>query len=81
MKGFLTAKGIEARKTHDLLDLLNSCIESDASFDTLRDDARLLVPLATQFRYPGDHFEPLMVEALEALECATRVTAFVKDRI
>jgi hypothetical protein len=39
------------QKTHNLVVLLESCIEFDASFEVLRDSAESLTPYATEFRY------------------------------
>jgi len=39
--------------------------------------AQFLVPFATQFRYPGDIFEPPLEEALQAFENASTIVRFV----
>lgn len=73
LKGWLTAHQVEFRKTHDLGELLHQCIELHDGFDSLQGAVSFLVPFATQFRYPGDIFEPPPEEALEALDHASKV--------
>lgn len=77
LKGWLTLCGIEFRKTHDLQVLLAQCSVVYSPFETLRQPAIFLLPFATQFRYPGDVFEPPLDEAREAVRCATVIMDFV----
>jgi len=77
LKGWLTSRQTEFRKTHDLEELLHQCSALNPSFGAFRDCARFLLPFATQFRCPGDVFEPPMSEALEALECASNIVEFI----
>jgi HEPN domain-containing protein len=65
------------QKTHNLVVLLESCIEFDANFEVLRDSAESLTPYATEFRYPGDIIEPEQDDVEEALEMAVLVLSFV----
>lgn len=37
-----------------------------------------LSPLATEFRYPGDIFEPTHEEAVRALNLAEEITSWIK---
>lgn len=77
LKAWLTSQKQEFRKTHDLVELLNQCVGVHPGFEILLEPARFLVPFATQFRYPGDIFEPPLEEALRALEDASTIHRFV----
>jgi HEPN domain-containing protein len=77
LKGWLTSRQVEFRKTHDLTELLSQCIDIHHSFSVLEESARFLVPFASQFRYPGDLFEPPVEEATRALADASSIVEFV----
>jgi HEPN domain-containing protein len=77
LKAWLTAQRQEFRKTHDLVELLNQCLATHPEFHVLLEPARFLIPFATQFRYPGDIFEPPLDEALQAFEHASTIVGFV----
>ena len=81
LKAWLTSRKQEFRKTHDLVELLDQCIGIHPEFEVLQEPARFLIPFATQFRYPGDIFEPPLEEALQALECASTIVHFVMQRL
>jgi HEPN domain-containing protein len=81
LKAWLTSQKQEFRRTHDLVELLNQCMEIHPEFEALLEPAQFLVPLATQFQYPGDFFEPPLEEALQALEYASTIFRFVVQRI
>ena len=79
LKAWLTSRKQEFRKTHDLFELASQCAEIEPEFEVLFESARFLVPFATQFRYPGDVFEPPLEEALRALQDATKIFQFVRQ--
>ena len=81
LKAWLTSQKQEFTKTHDLIVLLNQCISVQPEFDFLLEHVRFLVPFATQFRYPGELFEPPLEEARQALEYATAIFLFVTQRL
>ena len=81
LKAYLVFKNIELFKTHDLNFLLSKCIIIDKSFSDLYDDCELLTPLATEFRYPDDIFEPTIEEFDEALIAANKIYNFVADKL
>ena len=81
LKAYLTFKQIRFRKTHDILDLLSLCIESDADFERLKSkDLEKFKEYATEFRYPT-LFEPTMEEAEEAIETAESVRNAVMEKL
>ena len=77
LKAFLAANGVIPPKTHDLVALLELSAPFGEDLATLRDAMALLNPLAVQFRYPGDQFEPTFSEASQALHLAGDVFAVV----
>jgi HEPN domain-containing protein len=81
LKAWLCAKGIPFPKLHELERLLDLCVPVDPSFETLRQRAEELTPLATEFRYPGDQFEPLIEEARPLLQKAQEIFVFVGSKL
>jgi HEPN domain len=60
-------------KTHDLGLLLDRAMLIEPVFNTWRDAADRLTPLATLYRYPGLLDDPLLEEFEEALDDATTI--------
>ncbi len=79
LKGWLTSRQLEFRKTHDLGELLAQCMTQDPRFQVLQEAAQFLTPFATQFRYPGDIFEPPPEASREALFYACSIVEFVRS--
>ncbi|MDR2965073.1 MAG: HEPN domain-containing protein [Treponema sp.] len=52
LKGYLTYSGIIPQKTHNLLLLLELCIEKDNSFENIRTECGLLNKFTNEIRYP-----------------------------
>jgi HEPN domain-containing protein len=52
LKGFLTYNDIIPEKTHNLLLLLELCIEKDNNFENIRTECSLLNRFANEIRYP-----------------------------
>lgn len=77
LKGYLASRDQPLRRLHDLVLLVDECIDLDASFNELAEAAEILTPYGTAFRYPGDASEPQGPEAQEALACAKRVLGHV----
>ena len=78
LKAFLAAHGQPIRRVHDLVLLIDACVELDASFRALEEAAEIITPYGTTFRYPGDATEPLSSDALEAVDCAKRILDHVR---
>ena len=78
LKAYLTAKEQLFPKTHILENLLDLCLPLEVSFKRLRPACEALTPLADEFRYPGDAFEPTPEEAADALRMAEEIYAFCK---
>ena len=52
LKGYLTYKEIIPEKTHNLLLLLDHCIEKDNAFEKIRSECSLLNKFTNEIRYP-----------------------------
>lgn len=81
LKSWLSAEEIPFPKTHLLDDLLDLCVQRLAEFEALRDRCETLTPLATEYRYPGDVFEPSSEEVGLALKMAEEIVGFVSNRL
>ena len=85
LKGFLTARGREVEKTHDLTALIDECTPFDEAFEQLRDACERLNRYAVDVRYPGDPndpgYDPSADEARDARDAAERVCAFVREAL
>ena len=81
LKAFLTWHGRPYRKTHNLIELGESCVELDGTLDPLLRRAAPLTEYAWKFRYPGDPDQPLREEAEEALDTARVVHEAVLSRL
>lgn len=77
IKAWLTAQEVTFIKTHSLEILLRLCIPSAPGFHRFLAHAIELTPLATEFRYPGDVFEPSEAEAAHALALAEELTGWI----
>lgn len=81
LKAWLCAKGISFPKSHELERLLDLCVPVAPSFEALRQIAEELTPLATEFRYPGDQFEPPIEEAMPLLQHSKKIFGFVSAKL
>ena len=70
IKAWLTATEVPFIKTHSLEILVRLCLPSAPGFERYIPHAWELTPLTTEFRYPGDLFEPSVEEAERALTLA-----------
>lgn len=81
LKAFMAFHRMEISKIHNLMSLLEKCIEIDTSFDELFDDCIYLNPFSTLYRYPEGNLMPMKEEVKNALESAIRIRNFVSDKI
>jgi HEPN domain-containing protein len=77
IKAWLTAAEVVFVKTHSLEILVNLCLPSAPGLQRFLPHAVELTPFATEFRYPGDAFEPSAEEAANALTLAEDLTAWI----
>jgi HEPN domain-containing protein len=73
LKGYLVYWDQRPEKTHSLGLLLDKVIPIEPLFDSWRDAANRLTPLATLYRYPGEGEEPSLEDFEEALDDATTI--------
>ena len=81
VKGYLLYHDVRFEKSHDIVLLISQAVDIDPSFSAFFDSARLLTPLAAEFRYPGDFIEPELEEFQEAYESAYALYSFVLARL
>ncbi len=83
LKAFLVFKTGLFVKKHDLSFLLGECNILDSDFENISDEADLLAPYDTAYRYPGlsSDFEPEYLEAKEAVQFSQKILDFVKRKI
>jgi len=80
LKAWLTLHEIPFQKTHDLELLLDLCVREQPAIEHLRTAAEELSPLALEYRYPGDIFEPPLEEARRMLSLAEDVYSLVSSQ-
>ncbi len=81
VKGFLVFHDVRFEKSHDIVLLVTQAADIDPEFSQFMDEARLLTPLAVEYRYPGDYLEPELNEYQEASDAATKLYDFVLSRL
>jgi HEPN domain-containing protein len=82
LKAYLTFFGKPFRKTHDLTELINECVELDNDFQILFDmNVDKLTQYAIDARYPEEFYLPDIREAKEAIEIAEKVRDFVIEKL
>ena len=79
VKGFLVSRDAHVERSHDVERLVETAMELDGSFSAWLNDAAMLTPLATAYRYPseGELFDPPPAEFAEALDAASKIFAHV----
>lgn len=82
LKAYLSFKCQPIRRIHDLVMLLECCIQFDKTFELLLKEAEYLNPFSIEFRYPDD-FEnmPNKKIVLMAIEYAEKVFKFTEKKI
>lgn len=81
MKGFLAWHDRPFRKTHNLEEIGEACLEFDPSLEPHVDRAVPLTEYAWRFRYPGEPVEPAPEDAREALVVARDVVEALRNRL
>lgn len=81
IKAWLAAAEVAFIKTHSLEILVRLCIPSAPGISQFLSHAVELTPLATEYRYPGETFEPSTQEAARAFELAEEITEWIASEI
>jgi len=66
-------------KTHNLVELLELCLQRDASFEPQRRELILLDRYAVRYGYPGD--TATRHEATQAVSAAQAIRAFARGKL
>jgi len=77
VKAYLTYRDVIFEKTHNLVALLAFCMPLEPTFSQWKEEAKMLTPYATEFRYPGDVLNPEKDEVEEALAAAEAIVNFI----
>lgn len=78
LKAYLFSYNINLKKTHNIYELLNCCIEIDKEFELLeKEQVDKLTIYAVEIRYPDDFYIPTIEEAKEAIGLAKKTKDFV----
>lgn len=81
LKAFIIKNELKFKATHDLVNLLEICIEKDSEFTKLREFAEELTPFYIETRYP-DFIAAITGEKAElALKCAQKIAELVIRKI
>lgn len=82
LKGYLTLKGSDFIKSHDLDYLLKLCVDSDREFESFRETVLILNKYGIEPRYPADIpiYYPVE-EAKKAIDLAKETIEFVKKKV
>ena len=78
-KAFLIDHNVAFERVHNLVYLLDLCIDIDKNFDSLKESAALLTPFAVLARYPGDNAQPTVEQAEEAYKAALSITGTIES--
>ena len=81
LKGFLAYHNKPLVKTHDLIELVDYCVEIDSEFKELYDMVDEINPYSTAFRYPGGLSEPEYFEVDVVIKYAEKILSVVKKKI
>jgi|SRR6056297_3295430 len=77
LKAFLTKRMKEIDKSHNLVLLVEKCIQDSEKFNTIYDDCLFLNPYATLYRYPEGDLMPEWSEVEMAIVSAKKILHFV----
>lgn len=81
LKAYLSFKKHPVEKTHDVEFLVELCADIDESFNSLLNDAKVLTPYNTAFRYPDFDMEPEREDVEDAIKKAGAILEFVRGKI
>ena len=81
LKGYLAANNQPAQRTHNLNVVLPPCVSIQPEFHQFASTARILTPLATEFRYPPGPLAPTRPDAEQALQLARDLVAFIRRQL
>ena len=77
VKGFLLYHDVRFEKSHDIELLVSQAMDVNEQCGDCMEEARLLTPLAVEYRYPGIYVEPEPEEFQDAITAARRIYGFI----
>ncbi len=81
LKGYLHAKGVTPRKTHDLVELISSCATLNVDFGRFTDLCDKLSGYYLESRYPMPSLsEPTKQEVQEFIKIAKAIVTLVTEK-
>ena len=81
LKGFLVFKNNEFPKIHDLINLLNLCVEIDDDFNNLKDEVSFLNRFYIETRYPAEIIDHPKEECKKSVEFADKIVQFIVNKV
>jgi HEPN domain-containing protein len=82
LKAFLSEKGAEFKKTHNIAELVILCKKLDKDFEELVNwEIETLTGYATELRYPDYFYIPTIEEAKEAAEKTKKAREFIRKKL
>jgi HEPN domain-containing protein len=81
LKAFLTLKGIEAPKTHDLRRLIQLALPFESKLAELAEESDALTVHGVQSRYPGDFFQVETTEMKRLYELSQKFANILLPRL
>jgi HEPN domain-containing protein len=82
LKGYIVAKDLGFRKTHDLSMLLSICISQESTFEALSEECEYLNTFYVESRYPV-HWPTdfSRAEAQKSSQAAEKIRSFVRNKL
>ena len=82
LKAYIVSNELKFEKQHDLIKLLNTCVENDASLAVLQESCEFLNPFYQEIRYADVSFVASDEKmAKQALVCAQMVQAKIREAL
>jgi HEPN domain-containing protein len=79
LKAYLQEHSVEFERNHELMPLMNLCVDLDSEFKVLKRDLESVKRYAVAVRYPGIHVTKKSAEG--AFRSAKRVRNFVRSKL
>ena len=81
LKADIIAKGLNLKKIHDLMQLVQVCAEDDQEFNQFYEAAKLLNPFYIGTRYPDFIISVDKADAEKALNATEEIASFIKSKL
>jgi HEPN domain-containing protein len=81
LKAYLSFKNQSIQKTHNLVVLVELCKKFNFNFNKFLNDAAVLNPYSSKFRYPDDILAPERSDVEIAINISNKIMNFVKKEV